>query len=148
MDFLFSDYLEGHKDYLIFLAELAERFGLELHFQENPSKAASVFGFKTRQEQGKIIIDKLVPGAPAENAGLCINDEITAINGAAVITDWEQNVPITGPLEISVISMGEAFRRTIYPGRERYLPLVGFRKKDSPTAEQKEAFAHWAGCPF
>ena len=148
MEFLFTDFLEGRKDYLAFLAELAHVFGLELSYQENPSVAASVFGFKTRNEQGKIWVDKLVPGGPAEKAGLCVNDEILSVNGTDTHPEWEQKLTDREPVRIKVNSMGEPFSRTLYPDGEKYLPLVSLSKKTDPSEEQKKAFALWTGCAF
>ena len=151
MDFLFSDYLEGRGEYLEHLSRLAPFFGLELSYHPNPSVATAVFGFKTRREQTRIVVDRLVPGSPAEKAGLCVNDELVSVRDLddwSARSGWDLSIPVDEALELRVISMGETKERMLHPGEERFLPLLSLRKIHGASEAAKKAFSAWAGCPF
>ena len=151
MDFIFSDYLEGRGDYITLISEFAPSFGLVLQNHQNPSIAAAVFGFKIRREQHRIWVDKVVPGSPAEKAGICVNDELVSIGGVADFTTqprWDMSLHVDEPLNLQVISMGESIHRVLYPSGERYLSLWSLEKISGASEAAQNAYSAWTGCLF
>jgi predicted metalloprotease with PDZ domain len=152
MDFLFTKYIEGRGDYLSFISELASSFGLEIIYKDYPSVITSTFGIKIRKEKDRrILVDKLVPGSPAERAGISVDDELISANEIESLQDdpnWFRKINPYKPLTLGIISMGVLKKCTLTPGSDRFLPLLSMQKKEDASPEEKEAFAVWAGCAF
>jgi predicted metalloprotease with PDZ domain len=151
VDFLFNDYLEGRKDYLALISDLAPSFGLTIQHNPNPLITASIFGLKTRTEQNRILVDKIVPGSPAELGGLSINDELVSAHDFSDLIrhpQWDISIPANEALILQVISMGESRQRILQPGENRFLPLFSLEKSSGASDAAKQAFSKWAGCPF
>lgn len=108
---------------------------------------------------GSTVVGGIVPGYPAEAAGIKPGDRIVAIEGAT-ISDWDQMVTIIQknagkPLRVTVERQGTPISLTVTPGADPNNKDRGFLgisrevvvKKSSIPAAIKDAFVQtWAIC--
>jgi len=76
----FSDYVQGTKD--IDFDRFLDHAGLSLTKEADPDKASTYLGLSVQGVYNRVI--RMLPGSPAFEAGLDMNDELIAINGRKI----------------------------------------------------------------
>jgi predicted metalloprotease with PDZ domain len=85
---LFANCFHGTADYLPYLKEALQWLGLELNFVTDTDLWHSKLGIRySKDAGGNIVVEGVMPGCPADRAGLWKGDIITKVNGAAPDTN-------------------------------------------------------------
>lgn len=144
--YIFDNYVNKAADLDKPLDEALLYIGLMM--QTNPSKkhCERFWGMKVAEEDNKYKVTAVVPASPAEQAGICVNDEIDLINGHSLKNNFHDWCAYYGqePVRLSLVS--QSFRRYIsvkpIEGKEFFPSYFVVKKKDA-TPLQKEAYRAW-----
>ena len=106
----------------------------------------------THGDDGRLYLENVIPGSPAEQAGIDRGDQPIAVNGTAATTDEALAAAITG------LKPGDLARITVLRGnelREFAVKLVPnpyaefrIRTVENPTELQKKIYEGWIGHPW
>ena len=88
----FQKYISDTEDLLPALQETADYFGLNLKLVPLSTPGEAQFGIQIDSYQIPIQIENVLPGSPADKAGLTRGDEVVALGGIKVGADWEKVV--------------------------------------------------------
>lgn len=80
----FADYIEGVRDVTEELGNAANYFGFEMQKRPFNTGQLALWGFKTKTDQQRQLVIRVLPGSPAAKAGLRPDDEIVAVNGLRI----------------------------------------------------------------
>jgi predicted metalloprotease with PDZ domain len=131
----------------LYLQEIGAYFGLALA----PAPLAlpeRLLGITVQAEAGKTLVEQVLPGGPAEQAGLGPGDELIAIGGRRIegnLTEWLAYFEEEQSWELHGFRRRRLFRSTLYRGPDRTLPqfvLLGL-----PDAQQVRNRAAWQQLP-
>jgi predicted metalloprotease with PDZ domain len=144
--YIFDNYVNKAADLDTPLDESLLYIGLMM--QTSPSKRhyERYYGMKVMEEDGRHKVAAVVPGSPAELAGICVNDEIHSINGHALRGNFNDWCAYYGKDQVKLSLISQSFRRyvDIKPFEEKeYFPSYFVVKKKDATPEQKEAYRAW-----
>jgi len=127
-------------------SEALEWFGLR--FKKPHGSGKAWVGAETKNDGGRLVVSKILRGAPAFDSGLSVDDEIVAIDGFRVRADqlgarlenYEPGVPV----ELLVARREKMIRVALLlgeePGRVWHLEV-----RPSPSEEQKAHLRDWLG---
>jgi predicted metalloprotease with PDZ domain len=102
----------------------------------------------TSGDNGHLKIQNIIPGSPAEAAGLDFNDEIYAIDGRALDSDalgkeLESHKP-GDTVKLTVVRLGQ-FREFSLTYTVNPHPTYTLKKMENPTAQQTAIYNSWMG---
>ena len=86
----FDNYINGSHSYEPILQDALAYFGLEMNLLDSKLISENALGIKLRPIQSKYVIQSLSMGSPADMCGLCIGDEIIAVNNIKLEGNLEQ----------------------------------------------------------
>ena len=89
-EYIYNHFLHGTTDYTDALKEALNYIGSDLTIEPSTKFHEAGLGLKVRYENRLCLIDSVYPNSISETAGLSINDEIIAINGIKINTDFDQ----------------------------------------------------------
>lgn len=81
LDFLYTDFYHGTKNFESIIVDALEEIGLELEHVPLVSYSASKLGFKSTAGQTGMVVKSIYPGSPADLGQLMPEDEIIGVNG-------------------------------------------------------------------
>ncbi len=148
---IFDNYVNKAASFDEPLATALLYIGLTLQIAPAKKHCERYYGMKVLDEDGKYKVTAVLPGSPAEQAGICVHDEIHSINGHAVkcnFHDWctyyDQD-----PVVLSLVAQSARRHVTVKPieGKE-YFPSFFVVKKQDATSEQEEAYKAWSRRDF
>jgi len=125
--------------------------GLTLQTAPAKKHCERYYGMKVLEEDGKYKVIAVLPGSPAEQAGICVHDEIHSINGHAVkcnFHDWCTYYD-KDPVILSLVAQSARRHVTVKPidGKEYFSSFFVVKKQDA-TPEQKQAYKVWSRRDF
>lgn len=134
-------------DYLPVLEDLLSTVGCCLQVQPSALLHESMFGFRTVSEGGSLKVQSVLPGSPAERAGLSKDDEVVACNGWKVEGNLSDLVRQSVEEEYSLTVFAQRKLRTIVMKHDArtYFDSVRIRQLEGPDAEARKAFTAWTG---
>lgn len=120
-----------------------EYVGLEL---KNQPSGKMPLGINTKLENGKTLVKFVEINRPASKAGLCVNDEIIAINGYRVngdIDEFTSRFKEGVEVEMIVSRSGKLIPLKVMPEKD---PTVNYKvvKMENQSEEQKVLFDFWS----
>jgi len=126
--------------------EALEWFGLQFRKPHGSGKAW--IGAETKNDAGRLVVSKILRGAPAFDSGLSVDDEIVAIDGYRVRGDQLagrlENYEVGAQVELTVARREKMMRVGLElgeePGRVWLLEV-----RPSPTSEQTARLRDWLG---
>lgn len=148
---IFDNYVNKAASFDEPLATALLYIGLTLQIAPAKKHCERYYGMKVLEEDGKYKVTAVLPGSPAEQAGICVHDEIHSINGHAVkcnFHDWctyyDQD-----PVTLSLVAQSARRHVTLKPieGKE-YFPSFFVVKKQDATPEQEAAYKAWSRHDF
>jgi predicted metalloprotease with PDZ domain len=106
-----------------------------------------MFGFRTVSEGGGLKVQSVLPGSPAERAGLSKDDEIVACNGWKVEGNLNDLVRQSVEGESSLTVFEQRKLRTIVMKRDArtYFDSVRIQQLEGADVEARKAFTAWTG---
>jgi predicted metalloprotease with PDZ domain len=151
MESFFADYIYGTADFRPLLDVCLDYLGLEIKESPSPKFVEARLGLKALEEGEKATIKVIYPESVAANAGLMINDVITAVNGCKIsnnnLNEWCSYFFEKGQeIELTVYSSHRE-KKIKLPRElsEVYYKNYETRKKKDLSVGQLEAFKAWAG---
>lgn len=127
---------------------------LGLMIQTSPAKkhCERFYGMKVMEESdNRYKVTAVIPGSPAEQAGICVNDEIHSINGHTVKGSFHDWCSYYDKDEIRLSLVSQNSRRYVYvkptEGKEYFPSFFVVKVKDAST-QQKEAYKAWSRLDF
>jgi predicted metalloprotease with PDZ domain len=139
--------VNGRSDYLPLLEEVLATVGCCLQVQPSALLHESMFGFRTVSEGGGLKVQSVLPGSPAERAGLSKDDEIVACNGWKVEGNLNDLVRQSVEGESSLTVFEQRKLRTIVMKRDArtYFDSVRIQQLEGADVEARKAFTAWTG---
>ena len=86
----FDSYINGVHSYEPILQDALTYFGLEMNLLDSKLISENTLGIKLKPIQSRYVIQSLALGSPADMCGLCIGDEIIAVNNIKLERNLEQ----------------------------------------------------------
>ncbi|MCB0402209.1 MAG: M61 family metallopeptidase [Flavobacteriales bacterium] len=141
-DGIYNNLLHGTADYTPYLEDALAYIGCEMKVTPSKNHHEAGLGIKVRTDNGRCIVDNLYPDSIAEELGLSISDEIIAINGIRINTDFTHwcNYFIEDEIAISVKrELGTICKIKFPKGAKR----TGFKDYEIVKKDDKQHFACW-----
>ena len=141
----FDDYVNGTHNYESILIDCLEYVGLSLHQNQLASYSQSRLGLRFTKSNNGILVSEIYPGSPADIAGICLNDQVIALNEIQINNDFDALLEYMEFDEKKLILLRN--KKIIYvtlPEVNRYFyqkHSVIIQSKLSPN--QQKALAHW-----
>jgi predicted metalloprotease with PDZ domain len=85
----FDDYVNGTHNYESILIDCLEYVGLSLQQNKLASYSQSRLGLRFTKSNNGIIVSEIYPGSPADIAGICLNDQVIALNEIQINNDFD-----------------------------------------------------------
>jgi predicted metalloprotease with PDZ domain len=85
----FDDYVNGTHNYESILIDCLEYVGLSLQQDKLASYSQSRLGLRFTKSNNGIIVSEIYPGSPADIAGICLNDQLIALNEIQINNDFD-----------------------------------------------------------
>lgn len=149
-DDFFNHYIDGTKDYTELLVALLSEFGLEIGVRESEIVSEKDFGFKTYINEGKTYVQIIAPGAPAESAGLMINDEVRAVNGMRIegnLNEWLAYFD-DEMIELTISTTAFIKKVKIFRTSKKFYKRYFLIKNSNATTAKKSMYESWSKNPF
>lgn len=127
---------------------ILQPFGLELiQTYSNPDDSAKAwYGFRTREQDGRMMITGVVSGSPAAKAGFSVYDELLSVDGFRLLGRDVQRILDSRKIGVNAIfiTSRDGAVRTIRvkpesPAKAKFT----VRKVDNPTDAQKALYKGW-----
>jgi len=141
----FDDYVNGTHNYESILIDCLEYVGLSLHQNQLASYSQSRLGMRFTKSNNGIIVSEIYPGSPADIAGICLNDQLIALNEIQINNDFDALLEYMEFDEKKLILLrNKKITFVTLPEVNRYFyqkHSVLLQNKLSPN--QQKALSHW-----
>lgn len=141
----FDDYVNGTHNYESILIDCLEYVGLSLHQNQLASYSQSRLGLRFTKSNNGILVSEIYPGSPADIAGICLNDQVIALNEIQINNDFDALLEYMEFDEKKLILLrNKKITYVTLPEVNRYFyqkHSVSLQNKLSPN--QQKALAHW-----
>jgi predicted metalloprotease with PDZ domain len=141
----FDDYVNGTHNYESILIDCLEYVGLSLQQNKLASYSQSRLGLRFTKSNNGILVSEIYPGSPADIAGICLNDQVIALNEIQINNDFdalleymefdEKKLILLRNKKITYITLPEV-NRYFYQKHS-----VSLQNKLNPN--QQKALAYW-----
>lgn len=139
----FNKYIYGTESEVSALSKCLEAVGCELYIQKSEIKAESVYGFRTRDENGKTVVDLIEPESPADYA-LSKDDLIISVNGIKVANNFNQLLrDFEDSIRLEIKGLFGKSLVELHANGKNYLNQYKIRKINQATENQKALFKKW-----
>jgi predicted metalloprotease with PDZ domain len=141
----FDDYVNGTHNYESILIDCLEYVGLSLQQNKLASYSQSRLGLRFTKSNNGILVSEIYPGSPADIAGICLNDQVIALNEIQINNDFDALLEYMEFDEKKLILLrNKKITYVTLPEVNRYFyqkHSVLLQNKLSPN--QQKALAHW-----
>ena len=141
----FDDYVNGTHNYESILIDCLEYVGLSLQQNQLASYSQSRLGLRFTKSNNGIIVSEIYPGSPADIAGICLNDQVIALNEIQINNDFDALLEYMEFDEKKLILLrNKKILFVTLPEVNRYFyqkHSVLLQNKLSPN--QQKALSHW-----
>lgn len=146
---IFDDVIYNRNSYEDLLQELLLTVGCTIEYKASPQLHERNFGFRVVNENGLTRVSQVMPGSPAEIAGLAKDDEIAGCNGWKIENNLSERVGQTeDSCRLTVFSMKKEKQILLGMHKRRWFDTCSIIKAEKVSAEQKEAYLRWMGVPW
>jgi predicted metalloprotease with PDZ domain len=140
----FDNTLLFPNDYIPLFEKIIKNFGLYIEYKESENWWERYFGFKASEQQGKYIVNHILPESPAYYA-LSLNDEILAVNSITskdAFTDKSINKINT--INLTVQRFHKIINVEIKALKNKtFYQKLSLRLKDKLSTIEKDLFSHF-----
>ncbi len=144
---IFDGLIHQRSDYSAKLQELLPTVGCWLSMKPSAARHESAFGFRTVTEGGVLKVTQVVPGSPAEKAGLAKDDELMACNDWKVEGNLSDLIAMggEGKCQLLVFSQRKVRKMMLQKDEKRYFDTVSLLKIEDADPAARAAFTSWTG---
>jgi len=149
VSYVFDELLNHPVSYEEKLNEMLNYVGCYISKTASAYSNESLFGFRTIIESGITKVANILPGSPAEKAGLSREDEIISCNGWKVENNLSDLIKASShPIQLNVFSQ-KVFKSVILSSTEKtYFDAVKMAVINDANEQQKASFKSWSGLDF
>jgi len=148
---LFDNYANKPADLEKPLNEALQYLGLMIQIFPSAKHCERFWGMKVNEEDTRCKVTAVAPFSPAEQAGICVNDEIVLINEHYIKGSFHEWATYYGQDDVRLTLIYQNFRRFVnikpMEGKE-FFPSFNVTKRPDATPEQKEAYTAWSHRSF
>ena len=141
----FDDYVNGTHNYESILIDCLEYVGLSLQQNQLASYSQSRLGLRFTKSNNGILVSEIYPGSPADMAGICLNDQVIALNEIQINNDFDALLEYMEFDEKKLILLrNKKITFVTLPEVNRYFyqkHSVSLQKKLNPN--QQKALVNW-----
>lgn len=141
----FDDYVNGTHNYESILIDCLEYVGLSLQQNKLASYSQSRLGLRFTKSNNGILVSEIYPGSPADIAGICLNDQVIALNEIQINNDFDALLEYMEFDEKKLILLrNKKILFVTLPEVNRYFyqkHSVSLQKKLNPN--QQKALVYW-----
>ena len=141
----FDDYVNGTHNYESILINCLEYVGLSLQQNKLASYSQSRLGLRFTKSNNGILVSEIYPGSPADIAGICLNDQVIALNEIQINNDFDALLEYMEFDEKELILLrNKKILFVTLPEVNRYFyqkHSVSLQKKLNPN--QQKALVYW-----
>ncbi len=143
----FDSIVRGTRDYLPFLIEALQVFGLQLE-SSYPSRYEECYlGMAIDTSSGKAMVKSVVENAPADIAQLWVGDVILSVNRWTIANNFGELMEMhEGRAELLVSTKGRLRKLHIAADGCKYNPVYKVIKSPQSTAQHVSWFDRWKTC--
>lgn len=144
---IFDNYVRKAGTYLPLLQELLETAGCEIAEQPSAQMHERSFGFRVIAEGNTLKVLSVLPGSPAEKAGLSKDDEIVHINGSKVENDLSDKTAYAlaaqNNLVMGIFSRKQFRILQLRKGEKNFFSRYQIKIQEELSREQKQRLNQW-----
>ena len=147
--YVFDELLNQPVSYEVKLNEMLSYIGCYLSKTASVFSNESLFGFRIVVEGGVTRVSNVLPGSPAENAGLSREDELISCNGWKVENNLSDLIKANlQPIELNVFSQRKMKTIVLSTDSKTYFETVRIAFIPDANDQQKASFNSWCGLSF
>ncbi len=149
--YIFDNYVNKAADLDQPLDEALEYIGLKMQTSPSKKHCERYWGMKVAEEDDKYKVTAVAPGSPAEEAGICMNDEIVLVHEHSLKNNFHDWCAYYGKEEVKLALVSQNFRRYVTVKTEddtEFFPSYFVVKMQNVTPAQKEAYSAWGRHKF
>ncbi|HXB11285.1 MAG TPA: PDZ domain-containing protein, partial [Bacteroidia bacterium] len=148
---IFDNYINKAADLQKPLFNALAYVGLGLLTTASKKHCERYWGIKTVEEHGAQKVTAVAPESPAENAGICVGDEITMVNGHTLKNNFNDWCVFYDQEEVALTVISEQVQREarVKPiaGKEFYQNFHVIKLRGA-SLEQQAAYRIWCNRDF
>ncbi len=150
---LFDNYISGTKDYQSLLEDCLDYVGLTMSIMPSPLEHQSRLGIKVLQEAGKTTVYSVYPDSEADKAGIAVGDELKAIEGYTVTSNFEDWVAYfkrlkQKSLNLKIARQGKEMDVLVELNDTVFYKRYSLQKQEQASVVQLRCFTNWAKREF
>jgi predicted metalloprotease with PDZ domain len=146
---IFDKCIHSRSGYESMLQELLPYAGCWINTKPSRFIHEQWFGFRIIVENGISKVGTVLPGSPAEIAGLAKDDEIISCNGWKVEGNLSELCGLSeGKCELMIFSQRRQKNIRLEKSSKRWLDTVGLSKIQDADHFARQAFTGWTGMPW
>ena len=142
----FDAFVYGTQDTQPLLEEALSHIGCELSVKPSKHVYENHLGFKLDTERRQAIVKIIAPNSPAEVAGLAKDDEIIAVNGWKVESNFDSLCMehYKKGITLTIFSNNKLKTLNLKEKKEKYYGTYSVLPKKNASKEQVESFLKWS----
>jgi predicted metalloprotease with PDZ domain len=149
--YIFDNYVNKAADLDTPLDEALLYIGLMMQTSPSKKHCERYWGMKVTEDDDKYKVTAVVPGSPAEMAGICVHDEIVLVNEHSLKNSFHDWCSYYGKEEVKLALVSQNFRRYVsvkVNNGSEYFPSYFVVKVKNATPAQKTAYKAWCNHNF
>lgn len=150
---LFDNYISGTRDYQSLLEDCLDYVGLTMSIMPSPLEHQSRLGIKVLQEAGKTTVYSVYPNSEADKAGIAVGDELKAIEGYTVTSNFEDWVAYfkrlkQKSLNLKIARQGKEMDVLVELNDTVFYKRYSLQKQEQASVVQLRCFTNWSKREF
>ncbi len=142
----FDAYINGTNPYESILIDCLDYLGLSLIQEPLKSYSKAKLGMRTTRSSNGFSISEIYPGSPADIGGLCLNDQIIAINDHHISNDLDE---LLGYFEfdekkVLIIRNQKMIQLTLPEVNRYFYQKHSVTIQKNPSVNQEKALLNWS----
>jgi predicted metalloprotease with PDZ domain len=146
----FEQYVWGTASYDALLKESLSYLGLEILAFDSKKYHECYYGIKVIEHENGAKVTAVYPASVADRAGIQIGDDITAINGFKIksdFSDWARYFALN-PITLTVMNSARLRTLSLAPDGNTYYKIYQVKKMLAPFEQQIVNFELWSKHSF
>jgi predicted metalloprotease with PDZ domain len=144
MDDVWEGIVDGTKDYSPYLEDALLQAGVNLVAVPSSKYAESTCGLSVDESNQKVVVTAIVPGSPADQAGLWYGDEILAVNDVVPYKNFQHLMRMQGEnFRLSILRKGRRSSVSVQPDGQIWVKKYRCERIAEPTEAMRKTWKTW-----
>ena len=141
---VWDNLVNGTADYTPFLSDALAQAGVTLVATASSKYAESTFGLSVDESNQKVTITAVVPGSPADRAGLWYGDEILAVCDVAPYKNFQHLLRMQSEVcKLSILRKGRRLSVVVQPDGRVWFKKYRCERIAEPTDDMRSTWSTW-----